>query len=290
MRIHRFIQIFFATIAVISFSSCDKEEEPIVPTTGKYLSELYGPAPLFQPEGIPHQRVLVEDFTGHDCGNCPNGHLRAAEILESQGDDVAVVSIHAGSLAEPLLPNYPNDWTTPEGQYYLLTQVGQDIMPKGRINRRPGASTVFSPSAWSGQVAEAMAELPEVNLQVKANYQPNGNHWNVHVFSEWLQSFTGNVKLIVMLAESGIIAPQLDYNSNPSYIPDYRHEHMLRTTGTGATGLSVYTNPSAGTNDVESYTFEWNSEWVPDSCEVIVLLTEGDNGRVMNVAKTKLIP
>jgi hypothetical protein len=110
------------------------------------------------------------------------------------------------------------------------------------------------------------------------------------VFSEWLQSFTGNVKLVVMLTESGIEAPQLDYNSNPSYIPDYHHEHMLRTTGTGATGLSIYTNPTAGTNDVKSYTFNWNSAWVPDSCEVIVLLTEGDNGRVLNVAKTKLTP
>jgi hypothetical protein len=65
---------------------------------------------------------------------------------------------------------------------------------------------------------------------------------------------------------------------------------MLRATGTGATGLTVFTDPAAGTSEVESYTFEWNSEWVPDSCEVIVLLTEGDNGRVMNVAKTKLIP
>jgi hypothetical protein len=289
MRIHPSILILFVSVAAIGLYSCDKEEEPIVPTTGQYLQELYGPAPTFQPEGTPHQRVLLEDFTGHDCGNCPNGHLRAAELLESIGDDIAVVAIHAGSLAEPLQPDYPNDWTTPEGQYYLLTQVGQDIMPKGRINRRPGASTIFSPSAWSAQVSEAIAEVPNVNLQVKANYQPDGNHWNVHVFSEWLQNSIGNYKLVIMLTESGIVAPQLYYDSNPSYIPDYHHEHMLRATGTGATGRSVYVNPIAGTNDVESYTFEWNDEWIADSCEVIAFLTDGDNGRVMNVAKTKLV-
>ena len=283
--VHFFIALFSCTLIV----SCDEVEKPII-EYGVYRSDLYGPAPEFESSPNPHQQVLLEDFTGHECGNCPNGHARAAELLETYGEDLAVVSIHAGSLAAPLPPEYPDDWTTPEGQYYLLTQVQQDIMPKGRINRRPGASTIFSPSAWAGQVAEAIAEQPLVNMQVKGDYQATNNHWNVHVFSEWLQNATGNFKLVVMLTESGIVAPQFFIGNDPEYIEDYHHEHMLRTTGTGATGLTVFTDPAAGTSEVESYTFEWNSEWVPDSCEVIVLLTEGDNGRVMNVAKTKLIP
>lgn len=268
--------------------SCDEVEQPIV-EYGVYRGDMYGPAPDFEPLGIPRQHVLLEDFTGHDCGNCPNGHLRAAELLETYSEDIAVVAIHAGSLAAPLPPEYPTDWTTPEGEYYLLTQVGQDIMPKGRINRRPGASTIFSPSAWAGEVAVAIAQQPPVNMQVKANYQATNSHWNVHVFSEWLENTTGNFKLVVMLTESGIVAPQLFYGNDPEYIEEYHHEHMLRATGTGATGLTVFSNPSAGTNDVESYTFDWNSAWVADSCEVIAFLTDGDNGRVLNVAKTKLV-
>jgi hypothetical protein len=276
----------FAWVSVLV--SCDVEEEPII-ESGSYRSDLYGPPPTFTPIGVPAQSVLLEDFTGHDCGNCPNGHLRAAELLETYDSNIAVVAIHAGSLAAPLPPEYPDDWTTPEGEYYLLTQVGQDIMPKGRINRRPGASTIFSPSAWAAQVAEAIAEQPKVNMQVRADYQPTNNHWNVHVFSEWLESASGNYKLVIMLTESGIEAPQLFYGNDPEYIEAYHHEHMLRTTGTGATGLTVFTNPEAGINEVESYTFDWNSAWVADSCEVIALLTDGDNGRVMNVSKTKLV-
>lgn len=278
----------FVLICAFVLVSCDEEEQPII-ESGTYRSDLYGPAPVFTPSGTPLQRVLLEDFTGHDCGNCPNGHMRAAELLDTYDENVAVVAIHAGSLAAPLPPEYPNDWTTPEGTYYLLTQVGQDIMPKGRINRRPGASTIFSPSAWAGQVAEAIAEQPSVNMQVKADYQPTNNHWNVHVFSEWLANVTGNYKLVVLLTESGIIAPQLFYGNDPEYIEEYHHEHMLRTSGTGATGLTAYTNPSAGTTDVESYTFDWNNAWNADSCEVIAFLTDGDNGRVLNVAKTKLV-
>jgi len=288
MKSNRILLFLAAFVVSVLFVACDDVEQPIV-EYGVYRSDLYGSPPTFEPLGVPKQKVLLEDFTGHDCGNCPDGHLRAAELIETYEEDIAVVSIHAGSLAAPFPPNYPADWTTPEGAYYLLTQVGQDIMPKGRVNRRPGASTIFSPDEWAGQVAEAMEEQPWVNMQVKADYRATNNHWNVHVFSEWLQNASGNYKLVVMLAESGIVAPQLFYGNDPEYIAEYHHEHMLRTTGTGATGLTVFTNPSAGTTDVDSYTFAWNGEWVPDSCEVIAFLTEGDNGRVLNVAKTKLV-
>jgi Outer membrane protein Omp28 len=281
-------RIGLALALAFMFNSCDVVEQPII-EYGVYRSDLYGAAPTFIPVDTPVQKVLLEDFTGHDCGNCPNGHMRAAELLAQYGDSIAVVAVHAGSLAQPVQPDYPNDWTTPEGTYYLLTQVGQDIMPKGRINRRPGASTIFNPSTWAAQAAEAIAEQPPVNMQVKADYHADKKHWNVHVFSEWLQNTSGNYKLVVMVTESGIVAPQLFYGNNPEYIPDYHHEHMLRTTGTGATGLTVFTNPTAGTIKVESYTFDWNDAWIPENCEVIAFLTDGDNGRVMNVAKTKLI-
>ena len=279
MKTNRTLTFIAACFAVSLLASCDEVEQPII-EYGVYRSDLYGPAPAFEPSSSPVQHVLLEDFTGHDCGNCPNGHLRAAELLETYDESIAVVAIHAGSLAAPLPPEYPNDWRTPEGQYYL---------PKGRINRRPGASTIFSPSAWAAQVAEAIAEQPAVNMQVKADFQPTNNHWNVHVSSEWLQNATGNYKLVVMLTESGIVAPQLWYGNDPEYIEEYHHEHMLRATGTGATGLTVFTNPTAATIDIESYTFDWNSAWIADSCEVIAFLTEGDNGRVVNVAKTKLV-
>jgi hypothetical protein len=289
MRIYFLPKLILACAAMLMLSGCDEEEEPII-EYGVYRADLYGPAPAFQPLGTPVQKVLLEDFTGHDCGNCPNGHLRAAELLTQYGDSIAVVAVHAGSLAAPLPPEYPNDWRTSEGQYYLLTQVGQDIMPKGRINRMPGASTIHSPSAWAGKVAEAFAVTPQVNMQVKASYESTEGQWNVHVFSEWLENATGNYKLVILLTESGIVAPQLFYGNTPEYIEEYDHEHMLRTSGTGATGLTLFSNPTAGTNAVQSHTFDWNNAWQPENCEVVVFLTEGDNGRVLNVAKTKLIP
>lgn len=275
-----------AAFILVSFTSCEKNEDPILDFQ-LYRSDLYGPAPEFTPTGTPQQRVLLEDFTGHECQNCPNGHIKAAELAETYQEDIAVVSIHAGTLAEPLPPEFPNDWRTPEGAYYFSTQVGGPGIPVGRINRRSNAADIFTVSNWGAKVTAAFNERPKANVQVKANYEESGGHWNVHAFAEWLENGAGDYRLVILLTESGIIAPQRFLTN---YIPQYQHDHMLRASGTGATGLEVFNDPIEGTNKRFSYTFDWNEQWVPENCEVIAFITEGDNGKVVNVAKTKLVP
>ncbi len=281
--------IFLIFIASICFFGCDVIEHPII-EYGMYRSDLYGPAHVFTSADSAVQCVLLEDFTGHDCGNCPGAHLVAAGILESNPENVVVVAIHAGTLAEPYLPNYPDDWRTPEGIFYLLTQVGVDEMPKGRINRVPSAATVFSYSQWVAKTNEALADVSPLNLQLLANYQPSQQQINVHVNSQWFQNVSGNYRLVILITESHIIAPQLWYGHTPQFVEDYEHEEMLRGSLTGATGLTVADNPSSGYHRTDSYTFDWNTNWIPENCEIVAFVTEGENGRVVNVVKQKLVP
>jgi hypothetical protein len=288
-KMKNFLPIYFLIAFGLCITGCDEVDDPVI-EFAEYRDDLYGDPASFTPVDAPHRKVLLEDFTGHDCGNCPNGHVRAAELLAQYGEDLAVVAVHAGSLAAPFPPNFPDDWVIPEGEYYLLTQVGQDVMPKGRTNRIASASVIHSPSAWPSKVAEAFDIAPEVNLQMNVSYVPNSQHLNIHVFSQWFENLTGDYRLVIMIAENEIIAPQLWYNNDPEYIPDYLHEHMLRATVTGATGLVVATNPQSGTSHTDSYTFDWNSTWVPEHCEVIAFITEGEDGRVLNVQKIKVIP
>lgn len=276
-------------IVMLTFiAGCNIIDDPVI-NYGSYRQDLYGPAPVFSPLSEPHRKVLLEDFTGHDCGNCPNGHAVATTLLDQYGEDLAVVAIHAGSLAAPFPPDYPADWTTEEGEYYLLTQVGSDVMPKGRINRNPGASTIFSPSGWTNKVTEAFATDPEVNLQLDVTYVPDNQHLNVHVNSEWLQDLSGEYRLVILITESGIVAPQLWYGNDPEYVEEYDHEHMLRASVSGSTGLAVASNPQSGQINTTSYTYNWNSTWVPENCEVVAFITEGENGRILNVEKAYVI-
>ena len=274
----------------LSFTGCDKIENPVI-EYGVYRSELYGPAPTFTPADVALQNVLLEDFTGQQCGNCPQAHVIAKEIEENHEDRVAVVAIHAGTLSQPdPLFGYPDDWRTTEGAYYLLTQVGVDEMPKGRINREPGASTVFSPTVWAAKVSESLNSTADLNLQMNASVNEENQHLNVHVFSQWFNSLQGDYRLVIQVLESHILAPQLDYASNPQHIDEYEHNHMLRGTLTGATGLTIATDPASGNHRTDSYTVDWNSAWEIENCEVVAFVTEGENGRVINVTSQKLLP
>ncbi|MFM7813974.1 MAG: Omp28-related outer membrane protein, partial [Flavobacteriales bacterium] len=101
---------------------------------------------------------------------------------------------------------------------------------------------------------------------------------------------SGDAHLVVLITESDIVAPQLWYGQTPEYIPDYAHGHMLRASATGSTGLVSSSNPAAGLMKTTSYTLDWNADWNPANAEVVVFLTDGENGRVLNVIKSPVIP
>lgn len=279
---------FFILTIIVTFSCCDEIENPII-EFGAYRSDLYGPAPTFVPAAAVTKRVLLEDFTGHDCGNCPIGHQIAHDILVADSEHVAVVAVHAGSLAAPLPPEFPTDWTTPEGQFYLLTQVGVDEMPKGRSNREPSSNVAFSPTVWVNKVNASLAESSPVDLQMEVQYVEENNHLNVHVFNQWFENASGNYRLVLLVTESHIIAPQLWYNHDPEFVEEYEHEHMLRGSLSGATGLTIAENPASGSSSTFSTTVDWNTAWIPENCEVVAFITEGENGKVLNVAKVKVV-
>ncbi|HEY8403339.1 MAG TPA: Omp28-related outer membrane protein [Flavobacteriales bacterium] len=269
--------------------ACDKIDDPVYKFTGDYRSDLYGEPPVFPIVQTPVQNVLLEDFTGHDCGNCPTAHQIAYGILDNNPERVAMVAIHAGTLAQPYPPHYPANWTTPEGSFYLLTQVGVDEMPKGRINRIPSAQTVLSPGLWVVRTNQALAETPTLHLQLETIYSEENQHLSVHVNHQWFDAHSGDYRLVIMVTENKIIAPQLWYNHDPEHVEEYEHNHMLRTTFTGATGRVVASNPTAGTNITNSYTINWNPNWKVENCEVIAFITEGDNGRILNSTHKKII-
>ena len=285
-----FIKCTFIILAITTITGCDKIDNPVIEIP-VYREDLFGPAPTFTPNQTPMQRVLLEDFTGHECGNCPRAHNAAKNILASDTDRVAVIAIHAGSLAQPFPPAYPDDFTTPEGTYYLLTQVGSDQMPKGRINRQPNAKIVTNFPEWANQVAASLQTEPLANMQLKTDFQRNSNKLNIHVFTNWIESFSGQARLIVLVTENEIIAPQLTYIPTPPITDTaYHHEHVLRRSATGATGLVTFNNPQSGASKTDSYTIDWNPNWIPEHCEVIAFLTNGIDGEVINVAKSKVIP
>mgnify|MGYP001200712095 CR=1 FL=1 len=277
------ISLILATI-IIAFSSCDKLEEPYVPFDGGYNTELYGDPPVFTVPETTEKNVLVEDFTAHQCGNCPDAAVLAEELMENNPGRVCPVAIHAGTLAATN-DEYPTDWTTEEGDVFWA-QINGFLNPVGRVNRYDTPSDYYSPTEWADLVLTEMQTETTVELQMQVEWKPEYGHVNIHVHGHYFSDQVGGEhKLSILILESHIISDQLYYiDGNPNdavHIYDYEFNHILRGSVTGALGLPVITDPVDGDHFQSDFSYLWNNDWVVENSQVIAIVSD-ENGYVLN--------
>ncbi|MDZ4824056.1 MAG: Omp28 family outer membrane lipoprotein [Flavobacteriales bacterium] len=281
-------KIFLLTIVlVVFFTSCDVIDEPICPPLGVgFREDLYGPPPEFDPQATVLTNVLLEDFTGQQCGNCPPANILARDLDTLFGERLSIVTIHAGSLAATG-PDYPNDYTTPEGDFYW-SQLAFQAYPEGRINRKGGPSNFFTTPAWEDEITESLAVPGVLDLQLAAEYVAENQHLNVHVYSRFTEAMPDAFRLVVLVIESKIVDHQLWYGHIPPEVPDYVHYHMLRGSVTGASGEIVFTNPDADATLVSSYSMDWNAAWIAENCAVVAFIFNESTGAIVTCTDLEL--
>ena len=278
MQLHSRLLGLFG-LALLLAGGCDVIDDPVVPLTINYQGA--AEPPTFDAMTSGPQHVLLEDFTAHQCGNCPPAGELAAQLEEENEAVVHVLAIHAGSLAAVSDAPFDTDWTTDESNAYW-DQLAFQVNPIGRVNRRGGPSEIVSPNSWTTVVSDELALTPSAHLQGAVIPDPDvaGNvHLHTHV--TFAAALTGEVRLALLVSESHLMAAQLDYGNDPEVIENFEHNHMLRGSLSGADGLVIATDPAAGSTLQLDYTLVWNDEWVLENSHILAVLTNAD-GEVLN--------
>ena len=232
----------------------------------------------------PQKRnVLLEEFTGAGCGNCPDGAAVIASIKEVCGHAFHSIAIHAGPYAET-----GTDLKTPFGDSLVL-ECGVDGYPAGAINRYPymGENLPLNMSRgyWVKTVKAALQEDAPVNLYASASIDADTRELTVEVEYCYTQAVAGEThNLNVALIQNHISGYQ---NQAPA---GYLHEHVLRDLLTGQWGEPL-TEMTQGTVYKKTYT-----ETLPETIggaeldirnvEVVVFVTKGRR-EVQNVTAAK---
>ena len=89
-------KIFVLVIALIAILSvgCDRIEGPyLVPSENEEITVIFPDLDL----NSVYRKVLIEEYTGHHCLNCPDGHRKLEELHERFGDTLVAIGIHAGA-------------------------------------------------------------------------------------------------------------------------------------------------------------------------------------------------
>ena len=257
--------------------ACDRIEGPyIIPSE---VEEVTVEFPPLDPSSV-FRKLLIEEYTGHYCPNCPDGHEELDRLHGIFQDTLVIVGIHAGALAAPQVTdaNFAYDFRTDVGNE-LRSFFNIDGIPVAIINRK---KDIISPARWQSKLA-AEDRTPKAAIQLVNQYANNTLKVNAKV--TMLQDYSQPLRLSFLLIEDNIIKPQLKHSET---ILDYTHMHVLRaglngTFGDMLTGDGILQKDSAYTYG-RSITFAGH-DWNPDNCSVVAILYYKDKlkGEVLQV-------
>jgi len=264
-------------VAMWGLTSCDVYDDPVI---GVIAPCDESEAPEFEALTSDIQRILVEDFTAHQCGNCPPAAVKAAGYAAEHPGQVVPLAVHAGELASTNA-DYPTDWTCDESDVFW-DDLEFQVNPVGRVNRLENETSILLLDQWDAAVEALLNASPDAGLQMVVEYDEALGKLGIHVHTTWFEAVEGPVRLALLVSENHLVGPQLYYN-NPAgseYVEDYEHEHMLRGSVTGAKGLVVAENPVAGETLQQCYAFTWNANWDASNSDLVAVLTRA-NGSVI---------
>jgi hypothetical protein len=245
------------------FPSCDIIEEP-------YLVKIDsndGPDTVNKV-----RKILLEDFTGQQCPNCPKAAQEAQNIKAIYGEQLVIVSIHAGNYSEPAATgNFTADYRTPEGNE-LNSYFALQGYPMGMVNRAEyGGSLLLVKDSWQSAV-DAQADLDiQAWITIDNSYNASTRKLDCSLETEFLADLSGTYNICVYLLESGIVSPQKTLTGT---VLDYTHNHMLRTTLNGTWGEPVGTDGQAvtGSKVTNNYSYTLPAEWNADNCAIVAYI------------------
>ena len=253
-------------LTVVFMAGCDKIDPPYINENGGGGGD----------EGDVIQKVLLEDFTGHTCVNCPAAAKIASDLQNFYGEKLIVMAVHAGFFAEPLQPPFDTDFRTETGNKWQV-DFGFVSYPSGMINRGffDGAR-IAGKGLWASRVGEAMEQTAKASLKIETNYTEANRQLGLKIDSRFLQSSSEKYFLQVCLVEDSIMAPQR--NNDPSVgqtptIAEYYHRHVMRKGINGNYGEAI---SSATIVANETYTHEYNitlnADYNADRCSIVAFI------------------
>lgn len=223
-----------------------------------------------------NRSVLIEDFTGQRCVNCPNATDEIHRLQEQYGEDAVIaVGIHSGPLAFYTNARFLGLRTETGDEYYNYWNI--EYQPVGMVNR----TGLLDYTSWNGKIREELQKTAPVNITL----DPRLADRQLDIVTT-LQGVDGNFtgKLQLWLVEDNITAFQM--------MPDgprddnYLHQHVFRAAINGTWGEEV------SVREGESKEITHQGVTIPDDWNIqqlsVIAFVYTDTG-VQQVRKLKVI-
>ncbi len=223
------------------------------------------------------KRVLIEDFTGQRCPNCPKAMDMIEQLQQQYGaDNIIAVGIYSGPFGQTV-SGKPYPLTTETGNHYY-DKWSISAQPTGMIDRQGKNVDV---SSWGTAVYTAIQKTTPLTLEVSTSYDAAAGTVGITVNSETTNDIEGTLQ--VWLVEDNIVSTQINEDGK-SYNTSFVHNHVFRSAVNAVDGEAF--TLGYGKTDSRSYTATIDSSWKADDMYVVAFVAGGDG--VYQVTKAKV--
>jgi hypothetical protein len=228
------------------------------------------------------KHVLVEDFTGQSCVNCPKAAEEIVKLQELYGEDnVIAVGIYGGDYGYSPISQGHQPWslTTEEGNSYYSTW-GVTAQP-GCMVDRAGGRPFYNTAYLSAYVSAMIKNEPTVMISPTVSYSAAQKSGTLNVTISGLETLT-DAKLQVWLVEDSIT--DMQYMRDGSVNNSYVHNHVFRKSVSAVNGDAINVVKEGSVS--RSYTFSVDDAWKADKVSLVTFVFTADG--VQQVEKTAI--
>ncbi|MGM9795579.1 MAG: Omp28 family outer membrane lipoprotein [Candidatus Aphodosoma sp.] len=239
---------------------------------------------LIEVELAPSNRVvLLTEFTGWACVNCPDAAAVANEIIGLCPDNIIVVGMHPdGHGFTELDPNGKAlDLRSKEAMDYLKFYGGSQStgLPAGVINgTKFDGDYIQVYNKWTAIVMAQRAIEPSYSVSLAKSGSDRDYTIKVNI-NPLIDNPSDNVSLQLWLLESNIIGLQ---RLHDGYDENYHHNHVFRKC------LNSLWGDELGIISAEmekEYSVTIDEAYVPENCSVVAVLINTDTKEVFQAAE-----
>jgi len=239
------------------------------------------------------RKVLLEDYTGHKCPNCPEAAITAHTLEETYNGKVIVMAVHAGYFADSsatgdFTANYKTSAGDEWNSYFPIISY-----PSGLVNRKAFQGSVIIGNDLWAEAVDSIVNLPaDAIIQITNTYNTSTRQLNMTVDSKFLNELLGKYNLTICILEDSIISPQK--NSNPNIGPtpiiyDYVFMHMLRGSLNGTWGDELTSLIDTSLIYSKTYSTILNPIWIPKNCSVLAFISNTETKEIIQAEEKPII-
>ncbi len=239
--------ILAISCCVLVLTSC-KEKAPVINFGQPILVDttfVISPVPATEPHN-----VLVEEFTGQSCSNCPSAHATLDDIEKAHDGRVNVIGLYFEGIAQTKPPTGAKyDFRHDHAKLITSLYGGVNTIPAGGIDRVPASGSLkIDRLTWTSTINSRLAVETPINLKVESDYDASTNEASIRATLVYTKQVDFPHNLSIAIVEDSMVDVQ-EYPSTDPVHPGKDDEYVFTNVFRG-----LVTSPVVGDPVLDSIT------------------------------------